>query len=614
MGRASRGKKLRREEHAALGVDYTYREQRRFGKGAEAFGRTVGSSLTDYEAVGLRGEDWLAAALISRHNQRMERVGHVHPRLVGRARILVNHLFFVDRFLRNLGANPKRPPVSPYGEWPDHLAWGLDSAVQAIRLVLAGQFVGAAVIARSQLERWALNVAHDAKAAQLTDEPTSAYYDRLWAALEPTTASFIVPEDKRPSSTEVKLVTTGEHARPGLLFDAISEFLHGRGPGVAAAQAEACDLLERRSQQASLEIGQQVLDLVELSVDRVRNCVCTALLQAGEQKDSTWLFAVTRMHDPAGNYPYPPWSLWPFDPRTGLSPGAVEQLRRGAGLMEAVRRGERPAGRHYRDDEMSNLFFLDRRAASAELALRAFEHEAELNGEPLDMRGLYGRQRDVIFAAEILALLSKWDNRKEPSAAAAVASSALRTALWLWLEDDNRAMAALRVVLESLARLRAWNIRPGRAERLEARGSATNTVRWLYEAGWKRLRPFNKALGELAHSRTDSRWMGAWQLLVALQPPGGKPEQAPLTGRGYALDSVVSLAVKTALEGVGELSSSLAQNLADLMSATRTYDEEVDRRLEEWLDRTLAQEAFNFGKPDFTAPAVDSGSSSRETT
>jgi hypothetical protein len=81
VGRASRRKRLRREEHAALGVDYTYRGHRRFGEDAEAFGRTVGSSLADYEAVGLRGPDSLAAALISRHNRRMECVGFVHPRL-----------------------------------------------------------------------------------------------------------------------------------------------------------------------------------------------------------------------------------------------------------------------------------------------------------------------------------------------------------------------------------------------------------------------------------------------------------------------------------------------------------------------------------------------------
>jgi hypothetical protein len=162
LGRASRRKKLRREVHEASDRDFSFRH-RRHGHRAEEFGRTIGSELADYEAVAFRGQDSLAAALISRHNQRMGRIGFVHPRLVGRARVLVNHLFSIDLGLRALGADPKRPPVAPYGAWPDHLAWGLDSAVQAIRLVLVGQFVGAAVIARSQMERWALNVAHDAK-------------------------------------------------------------------------------------------------------------------------------------------------------------------------------------------------------------------------------------------------------------------------------------------------------------------------------------------------------------------------------------------------------------------------------------------------------------------
>jgi hypothetical protein len=471
--------------------------------------------------------------------------------------------------------------------------------------MLAGQFLGAAVIARSQLERWALNVAHDAKVTQLPGESTADYYDRLWAALEPTTASFILSEDNRPSSPEVKLVTTGEVVKPGLLFDAVSEFLHGRGPGVAAARVEACDLLKPRYDRTCLEFGEQLLDLIELSVDRVRNCVCTALAQRGDQNRAVGLFEISRVTESAGDEPYPAWSLWPFDPRTGLARDTVEQLRENAALMDRVRDGEKPARRLYRNDEISNIFFLDSRARSAEFALRAFETEATLNGGQLDMRGLHGRQQAVVLAAEILALLSKWDSREEASAAAAVASSALRSALWLWLEDDNRAMAALRVVLESLARLRAWNTKPARALKLESRGPATNTVRWLYEAGWKRLRPFNKALGELAHTRVDSRWMGARSLLVALQPPDDQSEHAFLTGRGYALDSVVSLAVKTALEGVGRVSPDLGRSMTDLMSSTRIYDEGVDRRLEQWLDRTLAQESFDLGQSEFVGPAAD---------
>jgi hypothetical protein len=41
------------------------------GDRAEQYGRSVGDELPDYELAARRGRDSLAAALISRHNQRV---------------------------------------------------------------------------------------------------------------------------------------------------------------------------------------------------------------------------------------------------------------------------------------------------------------------------------------------------------------------------------------------------------------------------------------------------------------------------------------------------------------------------------------------------------------
>lgn len=152
MGRASRRKKERRERLCQptkmeepypnrSGFDKVYPYSSRAKKQAdraEQYGRTVSSRLLDYEAAAERGQDSLAATLISRHNQRMERVGRVQPALIKRSRILMNQLFANDLGLRKAGADPERAPVEYGGAWVEHVAWGADSIVAAVRLLLSG--------------------------------------------------------------------------------------------------------------------------------------------------------------------------------------------------------------------------------------------------------------------------------------------------------------------------------------------------------------------------------------------------------------------------------------------------------------------------------------------
>jgi hypothetical protein len=76
------------------------------------------------------------------------------------------------------------------------------------------------------------------------------------------------------------------------------------------------------------------------------------------------------------------------------------------------------------------------------------------------------------------AMLAVWlrEGNTVPLAADAfaVCASALRSALWLWLEDDDRAMGCLRCVIEQLARARTWRVKPERAAKIEASLNATH--------------------------------------------------------------------------------------------------------------------------------------------
>ncbi len=260
-----------------------------------------------------------------------------------------------------------------------------------------------------------------------------------------------------------------------------------------------------------------------------------------------------------------------------------------------------PADRLYRDDEISELIFLERRARSAEVALSSLEKEAEMLGKPLNLLQLPGLQ--FVLTAEVLGLVAVWNSRSSVVSAASVASSALRSAYWLWLEDDDRVMGILRVALEAPARLRTWTRKPAIAEKIEGRVSTTPRD-WLDAAGWRRLHALNLALGELAHTRANSRWSGARDLLVRLQPTGDSSEPDPQRGRGFALQAVSALSARSALEAVAAISGELKDHLQTLMDVTGTFNEVVDSQLEKWLDQNWSLRSFDLGQSVFTGPAT----------
>ena len=107
----------------------------------------------------------------------------VDPDLAGRSRLLLNQLYILFKGVMRGGADLDRAPVDPSGGPFDHFRWGTDSLTSCIRLLAAGNFVGASQVGRSQMERWALNLAHNMKLTHLPGESTADYYDRLWVAL-----------------------------------------------------------------------------------------------------------------------------------------------------------------------------------------------------------------------------------------------------------------------------------------------------------------------------------------------------------------------------------------------------------------------------------------------
>lgn len=114
----------------------TAREARRVGTLAERRGRQVPPTIDGFHAAATRSHDAVAEALISRSNQRLQRIDTLSIQLQCVVMPVISGLMPLDLAVRELGGNPSRAAFDTGKDWVEHLAWGLDSIVQAVRLLL----------------------------------------------------------------------------------------------------------------------------------------------------------------------------------------------------------------------------------------------------------------------------------------------------------------------------------------------------------------------------------------------------------------------------------------------------------------------------------------------
>jgi hypothetical protein len=205
-----------------------------------------------------------------------------------------------------------------------------------------------------------------------------------------------------------------------------------------------------------------------------------------------------------------------------------------------------------------------------------------------------------LLTSEVAGLLCAWSGEGCVSGAAAAISTSIRSAYWLWLEDDDRALGVLRTTLEQTARLRTWRRRPHKAQKLEA-SERTTPRDWLEAAGWRRLEALNRALGEMAHARIGSRWHGARALLAQLQP-SFSAETSIYTARGFCLDAIVSVAARELVAATQAISPAVATVFASVLMVPLPDDDQNDAELEELMNRALAQRTTSLGPPTLTGP------------
>jgi hypothetical protein len=566
VGRKSREKLLRRVDSkykARVDAAQAERKGRRVLPTPDAYKRTAQSG----------GPSAVVEALISRHNVRWANI-HKNVADLGVPVTETLHVVFpLDVFLWKTGVRFTEIPVDYGADWSSHLRWGLDSAFQVSRMILCANPVGAAAIARTQLERWSANRSNSNSFVQADGQSTADYYTQIWRGEHPPLAV-------------------------GTVWTDLSEILHGRGSVLDAVRWEAIELAApAKIEEARLAIS-SILTATQLSLRQILNCIAELAQDVGMSPQyARALYLLPLSLPTAGIIRDARRMLWPINFKMVDRNGNPISEYRDSYLQDVALQatGEKAESRHY--SERGVRAFASRRLRAAKGAAAAFEAEKQLFGSDFKPEVLYTREFSYIITAETSALLSGWLDGPR-SDALATASCAIRAAYMLWLEDDDRAMIPARTVIEQAARLRVWRIKPDKAALLEQRSPQTATRDWLETAGWRRLSVLNRSLGEFSHMSERSKWSGAREALSAIQDSAKDARSAPIqTARGAALNSIV-FAFGSELSHLVRL---YHEPLAEAFESVLPYaaDDNSDDQIESWLQRCWDHRSHSFGDRDF---------------
>ncbi|NKT14675.1 hypothetical protein GS495_16625 [Rhodococcus hoagii] len=517
------------------------------------------------DALRDRGHDGVAEALISRHNQRMERIAGVGDMMQRIAIPLLTSYLPLSVAAEGLGAHSGRFPSHSGRTWVEHLAWGLDSTASAVRLLLSLQPIGASIIARTQMERWSSNLEFNTGVTQQSGEDTASWYIRLWSS---------------PGALPLNLSYT-----VGDLFGSMSELLHGRGPLMPLVWLDIEHINDAPSSE-HVRLMEVIADAVTVSLNHVHTGLLSAAHSKGREAMVQNIDSVPLILPTDGWLPDLKACIWPMVPTAFQQPAFEYQLGALASGRERVASALRSNRKPAEPPELWPILgFGSHRYRALTTASVAFEYERESLGDRFGSHSIEETETEAVLAGEMAAMLATW-LREDPGSrsaadAFAVCASALRSAEWLWLEDDSRGMGCLRCVIEQIARARTWRRNPTRAAKIE--GNPNSTPRdWIEAAGLRRLNLLNRALGEFAHGSARANWNIAQDALVALQKHAETDDHAKYTGRTHALKVSIFIVSTECAAWVDSFDSPLGEAYRKVI---RIDEAQADRALEELMSR-----------------------------
>jgi hypothetical protein len=574
----STGREARRTRRARQ------RRVSKIGTRAEIRGRAVPPTVAGYrDAAKTGGHDLLANALIARHHLRLERLEQVAPLTQASALPSLTGIFNFDVAIHRL--DPQlRMPVSMGTTWIGHLSWGLDSIAAATRLVMCLQMVGAALVTRTQLERWSTNLGDNIGQEQRPGEDTATWMNRIWNVAGSQRIHFA--RHKNPPA-ELHTAVLERQILAGHCFAELSELLHGRGPLAEVVWWETAEF-DMALTSDHIRHLDPLFDAMTLCTNRIQFGLASAAASSGHQALAQGIF-LTPILGPSGSElrPLLPY-LRPIEmPLVRDDRTCADFVMAGTTYQKGVQQFANGGVPNFPPEWAPALSFAERRARAFVLARSALLAEQQQFGEEVNDTSMMRFSVKAIFAAEMSAMLARWLRERGDHAAATsflMCSSALRSAVWLWLEDDERAMGCLRVHIEHLARLRTLRTKPAAAANLDSRAETTTPRDWIEACGWRRLRVLLRALGEFAHGADSAHLEGAADLLIALNPLADRAI-AEVSGRTNVLSDLIVMLSGECAEWLPTFDADLASSYWRLI---RLNQNQIDSGIEKRLQRAWA--------------------------
>ncbi|SDY63867.1 hypothetical protein SAMN05661080_04130 [Modestobacter sp. DSM 44400] len=601
MGKDSRRKAERR---AAVKSDPELRKNKEYNAALSRV-RSRGASVEEFMHIASRGMPWFQALLDHRHEVRFESSERPPKKILMAAYLCLTDVPPLDAALLKLGYSTLGIAANSYGRnWPSHYAWGLNSIVSALRLTMVGQYAGAALIARNQLERWTQRMADVNGWTQTDDESFEKFMSRVWAKsgdynsnvpplpreipnAYPTlqiAGGWTFPFPLTPS--EATNASVGSAPMAGDVYADLSELIHGREHREAVAW-ESHDLLKTPSPDIARVVecaADLILSALRLSTICLRGLIDRLSIEKGKAKSGNIApFDVGLMPPIPWNYTEP--VVRGLAIRGRAEPSMEQAVRKYDHLLRLhTLSAAQPLG-----PSATELAFVTRRVRAIRTAGDVFAVEdGEPSGNPSALPfedTSFGFNYNYIMVAESTGLLSGWLKKPEPAAAAALAASAVRTAYWLWLEDDDRSMAALRTVLEMAVQLRVWRRNPYQAAGILA-NPGSKFRDWLGKAGveWKPLSPLNDALNKMSHAQGTPLWRDARHRLEVMNPDRPAIASGLFTGRGAALKWVHTLLAQEILESASDVDSQLGDLMKDRFADHDLWNVNKLNELNRWMN------------------------------
>ena len=292
MGKASRLKAARRRGE----LERTEKQEVRRALKVDRRGRNAPPTVESFERLAGINMDRFAQALITRHNLRMEWIGQADDLQTMQILSPLAPITTLYRALIRLGASPVRAPSNPQGDWPDHLMWGVDSAVATTRLLLCGQIVGAAAVAQHQMERWMLHRAHNGSIEQRAGESTADFVARVWSTEDRFHENWFVEPGVPPIFDESALAqgpdeqidhahittTDGRVLCPATIYCFLSEIMHGRFHHDAVGWDSQQMLAQAHWPNGTAAAVDIITSAVSLCLRQIRLAVASMAQQAGD--------------------------------------------------------------------------------------------------------------------------------------------------------------------------------------------------------------------------------------------------------------------------------------------------------------------------------------------